>query len=99
MRWNPFLNAAIAAAYIWGIALLFQLVHSVAGNKPDTIVDPIAALSLLVFSVALMGFLFFYRPVILLLENKRREAVSYFLKTIITFAVIALLVVLILAWF
>lgn len=97
MRWNPFVNAILAAAYIWGIALLFQFIQSVAGNVPDSILNPIAALSLLVFSAALMGSLFFYHPVILLLENKKREAVLYFLKTIGIFGAISILVVAILA--
>lgn len=93
MRWNPFLNAIGAAAYIWGIALLFQYIEAVRGNTPDTFLDPIGALSLLVFSVACMGFLFFYQPVILLLENKKNEALSYFFKTLVTFGVITLLVI------
>jgi len=92
MRWNPFLNASIALIYILGIASLSRLVQSVASNKPDSILDPIAALSLLVFSVALMGFLFFYRPVLLLLENKKNEAIAYFFKTLGAFGALAILV-------
>ncbi|MCX6785044.1 MAG: hypothetical protein NTV81_03905 [Candidatus Komeilibacteria bacterium] len=101
MRWNPFINAdaAVAAVYIWGIALLFRFVRSIAGNTPDSIVDPIGALSLLVFSVALMGFLFFYRPVMLLVENKKAEAISYFLKTLGIFGAMALLAIMILSLF
>jgi hypothetical protein len=90
MRWNPFLNAAVAAGYIWGIVLLLQFITSFRANTPDTLLDPIGAISLLVFSVALMGFLFFYRPVTLLLEDRKKEAVSYFLKTLLTFGAIAL---------
>ena len=41
-----------------------------------------------------MGFLFFYRPMGLLMENKRDEAVSFFLKTLGTFGAITLLVIL-----
>ncbi len=63
-------------------------------NEPDTMFAPIVALSLLVLSVATMGFLFFYRPVMLLIENKREEAIDFFLKTLGTFAVLTLLVVL-----
>jgi hypothetical protein len=37
-----------------------------------------------------MAFLFFYRPAVLLIENKREEAVSFFLKTLGTFGVITI---------
>jgi hypothetical protein len=95
MRWNPFINATGAAAYIWGIGLLFQYISSTMHNTPDTIFDPIAALSLFVFSAAVMGFLFFYRPTVLLLEHKRAEAVSFFLKTLGTFGAITILLIVI----
>jgi hypothetical protein len=91
MQWNPFVSALSAAAYIWGLGFLFQLLESTRGDTPDTVFAPILMLSLLVFSVALMGFLFFYRPVVLLLENKRNEAASYFLKTLATFGVLTAL--------
>jgi hypothetical protein len=89
---NPYLNAGAAAAYIALLGLLFQYIGQAKGNTPDTFIAPIAMLSLLVFSVALMGFLFFYRPAILLLENKRKEAVDYFFKTLATFGVITLVI-------
>ena len=94
MRWNPFINAAGAAAYIWGIGLLIHHISSLHHDTPDNLVCSIAALSLLVFSAAVMGFLFFYRPAVLLVENKRDEAVSFFLKTLGTFGVITLFVIL-----
>jgi hypothetical protein len=92
MQLNPFANAIIAASYIWGVTSFIQLI-SPPPNTPDTWLTPIMVLSLLVFSVALMGFLFFYRPVILLLENKKEAAVTHFLKTLGTFGVLTLVVV------
>jgi hypothetical protein len=94
MRWNPYLNAIGAAVYIWGIGSLIQYIGSLHRDTPDNLVGSIAALSLLVFSAAVMGFLFFYRPAVLLVENKRDEAVLFFLKTLATFGVITVLVVL-----
>jgi hypothetical protein len=91
MQWNPYLSALAAAAYIWGLGFIFQFLESTRGDIPDTTFAPILMLSLLVFSVALMGFLFFYRPVVLLLENKRNEAASYFLKTLATFGALTAL--------
>lgn len=96
MRWNPYLNALCAAAYIWGVGFFFQWFSATQATIQDNIFDPILALSLLVFSVALMGFLFFYKPVTLLLDNKKEDAVAYFLKTLATFGAIALVVVLLL---
>lgn len=94
MRWNPFINAVGAAAYVWGVALLIHYIASLHHDTPDNLIGSIAALSLFVFSAAVMGFLFFYRPAVLLAENKKREAVSYFLKTLATFGAITALAVL-----
>ncbi len=94
MRWNPFLNAAGATAYVWGIALLIHHIASLHHDTPDNLVGSTAALSIFVCSAAVMGFFFFYRPAVLLLENKRSEAVLFFLKTLGTFGAITLLVIL-----
>ena len=91
---NPYLNAVLASGYIWCIGLFFSLVASRNANTPDTFMAPIVMLSLLVFSVATMGFLFFYRPALLMLEHKPREAVEFFLRTLATFGVLTLLAVL-----
>ena len=88
---NPYLNAFLASAYIWCIGLFFSLVAARNENTPDTFMAPIVMISLLVFSVATMAFLFFYRPATLLLEHKPREAVEFFLKTLATFGALTLL--------
>ena len=49
---------------------------------------PMAMLSLLVFSVSLMGYLFFFQPVQMYLDGQKREAVELFTKTLGAFAVI-----------
>lgn len=89
MKWNPFLNALAAAGYIWCVALFFLYMSLTQSDKPDSFAAPVGALSLLVFSVALMAFLFFYHPAVLLMENKRKEAVTYFFKTLFSFGVLA----------
>lgn len=88
MRWNPILNAVGAAAYIGAVALFMQLIQSLGHDTPDTPLDGMGVLSLLVFSAAVMAFLFFYQPIVLLIENKKKEALSYFLKTLGAFGVI-----------
>lgn len=88
MKWNPVLSAVAAAAYIGLVALLIQHINSLRHDTPDTLLDSIGVLSLLVFSAATMAFLFFYQPTCLVIENKRAAAVAYFLKTLGAFGVI-----------
>ena len=94
MRWNPYLNAIGATAYISVVGLFIRYISALHHDTPDTLHDSIAAISLFVFSAAVMAFLFFYRPVVLLIENKREEAFSFFLKMLATFGVITLIVLL-----
>jgi hypothetical protein len=54
-------------------------------------------LSLLVLSVSVMAFLFFYQPVVLLLDGKREEALAFFLRTVGTFAAGTILLALVTA--
>ncbi len=92
MKWNPYLNAFAASAYIGGIALFLQFIESIRHDTPDTLVDGTGFISLVVFSAAVMAFLFFYRPLLLLIEDKKKEALSYFLKTLLTFGVVTAIV-------
>ncbi len=94
MRSNPYIHAICAAAYIGGVALLISHIASLHHDTPDNLIGSIAFISLVVFSAAVMAFLFFYRPVVLLVENKKQEAISFFLKTLATFGAITLLAVL-----
>lgn len=91
MKLNPYLNAAAASAYIGALVQFMQYITSIRHDTPDTLIDGIGAVSLFVFSAAVMAFIFFYHPVVLLIENKRAEAVSYFLKTLVTFGVITVI--------
>ena len=93
MTWNPYQNAIGAVAYIWGIGLLMQRITALNSDTPDTFIAPMAAISLVVLSVAVMAFLFFFRPIVLLLEDKKKEAFTFFLKTLATFGVVTLLTV------
>ena len=90
---NPFLNAGAAAAYIAaGVSIAFY-VGPMLGTLEDTIAAPVLMLSLLVFSVAVMGYLFFYEPVVLLLNGKHAEAARLFLSTLGLFALFILVLV------
>ena len=88
MSRNPYSSAFLAAAYIVFVVLLISYGPAYVRDKPDTILAPMAMLSLLVFSVVLMGYLFFLQPVQMFLEGQKREAVDFFTKTLGAFAVI-----------
>lgn len=90
MRWNPLLNAVGATTYIGAVALLMQFIQSLRHDTPDTPLDGMGVLSLLVFSAAVMALLFFYQPIVLLSENKQKEALSHFGKTLGAFGVITM---------
>ena len=95
MTKNPYQNALLAAAYIVFVVLLISYGPALVRDKPDTILAPTAMLSLLVFSVAFMGYIFFFRPGLMYLNGQKREAVEFFTKTLVTFAVITGIVILV----
>jgi hypothetical protein len=96
MSRNPILNAVGASAYIALVVTLMNFVTRTQGNKPDTVFAPMIFLSLLTLSVAVMAFLFFYQPVQLFIEGKKKAAVNFFMTTVGVFgaitAVVAILV-------
>lgn len=92
MKLNPYLNAGAAAAYIGALVEFMQYITSIRHDTPDTLLDGMGVISLFVFSAAVMAFLFFYQPVLMLIENKKAEAISYFIKTLLTFGAITIAV-------
>ena len=95
MSRNPYLNALLAGLYIVCIVLLITYGPTFVREKPDTILAPMAMLSLLVFSAAFMGYVFFFQPVLMYMEGQKREAIELFTKTLAAFAAITGIVVII----
>ncbi len=95
MTKSPYLNAIFAAAYIVFVVVLITYGPTFVRDKPDTVFAPMAMLSLLVCSVAFMGYAFFFHPVQMYMEGEKREAVELFTKTLGAFAVITGVVVVI----
>lgn len=88
MSKNPIVNALCASVYIvLGVAIM-NFVTQPLRNKPDTFFAPVVFLSLLTLSVAVMAFLFFYQPLLLFVEGKKKDAVNLFIKTVSIFAAI-----------
>lgn len=90
MTRKPYLNALAATAYISGVASLMYYGTETSGFAEESVLIPIAMLSLFVLSACVMGYIFCYEPIKLYLEDKKQESIDLFLKTIGFFAVITL---------
>lgn len=95
MTKSPILNALTATLYIVFVAcILFYGTRSM--GRADTIVAPIAGISLFTLSAAVMGYIFCYQPIQLYFDNKKKEAVNLFLHTVGVFGAITALAFLLL---
>ncbi|OQA93730.1 MAG: hypothetical protein BWY24_00333 [Microgenomates group bacterium ADurb.Bin219] len=90
MSKNPFLNAVAASVYI-SIVSSFMFYGSRFFPKKDTLLAPIAMISLFTLSAAVMGYLFLYQPFMLFLDGNKKKAVDFFLRTVAVFSVITVL--------
>jgi hypothetical protein len=96
MKKNATINAIAASAYILLGVIIMNVVTKPLKDKPDTFFAPVVFLSLLTLSVAVMAFLFFYQPIMLFIDGKRKEAVNFFVKTVGIFAAITIVFLLLL---
>src|SRR4030065_971804 len=92
----PIINALSASAYIFLVVSVMTFVTQSLKNKPDTFFAPITVLFVLTLSVTVMAYLFFYQPLQLFIEGKKKEAVNLFVKTVGIFAVITAVVLILL---
>ncbi len=92
MTKNPLINALAGLLYI---ALVASFLFYGTQQLPfeDSVLIPIAMLSLFVFSAACMGYLFLYQPLQLFFEGQKKESVDLFIKTLVIFALSAALLV------
>ena len=84
-------NSVLAAAYIALVACLIFYGQGFVGPG-DSVIMPIAMLSLFTLSAAVMGYLFLYQPAELYFSNNKKSAVTLFLQTVGFFAVITALI-------
>lgn len=96
MTKNPFINALSALVYIGLVASVMFYGSRVAAEQSDSIIIPIAMISLLTLSVAVMGYLFLYQPFQLYFDNNKKGAIKLFLGTLATFAGITIILLAIL---
>lgn len=91
MTKNPFLNAFAAILYIIFVAT-FMFYGTKMSGPENSIIVPIAIISLFTLSAAMMGYIFMYTPAQLLLDGKKKEALDLFLKTVTVFGLITFLI-------
>jgi hypothetical protein len=91
MNKNPVINAFLAALYI-GLLVTFINIFAAGPDTPDKggLLIPMVMLSLFTLSAAVMGFLFVSEPLMQYLDGKKKEAVGFFLTTVVSFAGITL---------
>jgi hypothetical protein len=97
MSKNPIINALSASVYIILVVSIMTFVTQPLKNKPDTFFAPITVLFVLTLSVTVMAFLFFYQPLQLFIEGKKKDAVSLFTKTVGIFAALTAVVLILLS--
>ncbi|MBI5045328.1 MAG: hypothetical protein HZC02_05390 [Candidatus Levybacteria bacterium] len=85
MTKKPFINAFAATLYIVAVAS-FMFYGSKLFGPEDSVLAPVAMLSLFTLSAAIMGYLFLYQPLLLFLDGKKKNAVNFFLQTVAVFA-------------
>ncbi len=85
MTKNPLINATAATLYITVIAS-FLSYGTKLFPREDTVLAPIAMISLFTLSAAVMGYLFVYQPLQLILDGHKKNGVNLFLQTVGAFA-------------
>jgi len=93
MTKNPFINTLAALLYITAVASGIFYSSKMPDLTPSIII-PIAMLSLLVLSVAIMAYLFFFKPVQLYFDDEKKNAADLFLKTLGIFTCITAILLL-----
>ncbi len=89
MTKNPFYNAITASIYIIFIVFTLNFVFKMETNTGiAAFLTPIMMLSLFTLSVAVMGYIFFYQPILLFLDGKKDKAINLFLKTLGIFGIL-----------
>lgn len=95
MSKNPIVNGLSALIYIVTVAFVMYF-GTKNLPKEDTILAPIAMISLFTLSAGVMGYIFGLQPIQLYLDGKKKEAVKLFLKTLMVFGFLTALMLLLL---
>ncbi len=93
MSKNPIVNSFAASAYIVLLVLMMNLGGKMAEDG-NSLIAPIAAISLFTLSAAVMGYLFCFQPIQLYLDGKKKQGIKLFLNTVEIFGGITVLILL-----
>ena len=91
MNKHPVVNGMAAFLYVIVVVFIMNLGTELMSGQ-QSYMAPVAVISLFTLSAAIMGYLFGYQPASLYLDDKKKEAVSFFLNTVLTFGVMTALV-------
>jgi hypothetical protein len=76
-------RTAVHTVVVVAVVVHTAVVVAVVRNAVHTVV----VVAVFVLSAAMMAYLFFYQPVLMILDGRREEAVKFFFKTVGIFAV------------
>ncbi|MBC7836801.1 hypothetical protein H7X87_03425 [Acetobacteraceae bacterium] len=93
MSKNPFIHALLASLYINCLVSLFWWGSQFFTDAQGGVIIPIGMLSIFVFSASVMGYLFLYEPLVLLMAGKKEEAVAFFFKIVAFFALVTVTII------
>ena len=88
---RSFVHAFLAFLYIVGIAAFFHFGLATAFVRVPEFFAPVIILSLLVLSASIMAILVFGKPVLLYLDNQKKDAITLLFYTVSWLAIIFLL--------
>ena len=91
----PVLNGLTASAYILIIVSVMNWGTKMVPH-PNTFMAPLAVVSLFTLSAAVMSYLFCFAPIQLYFDGKKKQAVALFLQTVVVFACITALILVLL---
>ncbi|OGG11570.1 hypothetical protein A2Z00_05040 [Candidatus Gottesmanbacteria bacterium RBG_13_45_10] len=98
--WKKALTNALATMlYIMAVAGFMYYGSMVKIGRTNTILIPIALLSLFVCSAAITGFLIFGKPAQMYIDGKKKEALSLLTYTLAAFSVITFVLLVLLLLF
>lgn len=78
---RSFIHAFLAFAYIFCIGLFFNHAEQIFPREPDIMI-PVVMLLLFVLSAAIMGILIFGKPVMMYLDNQKKDAIMLLFYTV-----------------
>ena len=87
-----FLGGMAEAVYVFLVASVITVLDKVMAPPPTGLVGPMFVLLLLVFSAGVSGILVFGYPAFLALQNRFSEGLMTALTTLVTIAIIGILV-------